>query len=119
MLLAAIFGNQIGEACARYGGFEFVRLRDGPLRHVAAVRPSTNAKFRGIGDAAVNQIFHAPHYVLEVGAAPIAAVHLDEFLAVADRATNVGIENRVAASRQELTPDFDRVLPVAGGSAMD
>src|SRR5580704_4311564 len=119
MFLTSVLGNQIGEACAGDRGFEVVRLRDRPLRHVAAVRPSANAKLRGTGDSTVNEILHAPHHILEVGTAPIAAVHLDEFLAVADRAANVGIKNCIAVCRQELTPNLNGILPVARGSSMN
>src|SRR5580700_2772712 len=100
-------------------GFEVVRLRDRPLRHVTAVRPSANAKSRGVGDSTIYEILHAPHHILEVAAAPVAAVHFDEFLAVAARAPNVGIENRIAVRRQELAPNFDGVLPVACRSSMN
>src|SRR5580700_8719335 len=100
-------------------GFEVVRLRDRPLRQVTAVRPSANAKFRGIGDSTIYEILHAPHHILEVATAPVAAVHFDEFLAVADRAPNVGIEDRIAARRQELAPNFDGVLPIACRSSMN
>src|SRR5580692_5278706 len=119
MLLASVLRNQIRETRSRDCRFEVVRLRDGPLRHITAVRPTANAQLRDVGDAAVDEILDAPHHVLEVGGAPIAAIHLDEFLAVTDRTANIGIENGITSGRKELAPDFDGVLPIACRPSMD
>src|SRR5262249_54351217 len=118
-LLRAVFGDEIGETRAGDGGFEFVGLGDGPLGHVSAVGPAADAETGRIGDATIHEIVHSPHHILEVAAAPIAAIAFDEFLAVAHGTANIGIEDGVAARGEELSPSFDVVLPGTGGAAMD
>ena len=119
MLLGAILGNEIGHAGAGNRGFEAGSLRDGPFGHVAAVGPPTNAETIRIGDAFGQKIVDTPSDILEISAAPVGAIAFDKFLAVAYRATNVGIENRVAARGEQLAPDFDGGFPGAGGATVD
>src|SRR5262249_5044230 len=92
---------------------------DRPFGHVAAVGPATDGEAVGIGDAAVDEVLHAGHDVLEVAATPVGTVGFDESFAVADGAPDGGIENGVAARGEKLAPNVDRVRPAAGGAAVN
>src|SRR6266478_6645333 len=118
-LLGAVFGDEIGQSRTGDCCLEHIGLRDRPLGHISTVRPSTDAEPLGIGNTTFDQVVDPGHHVSVIAAAPIAAIHLDEFLSVTARAANVGIEDGVAVSRKELPPGFDRVLPGTRGAAMD
>src|SRR6266478_3318659 len=118
-LLGAVFGNQVCEARAGNRDLEARRLRNGPLRHVAAVRPAANRELFGVGNTSCDEVVDTGHHVTVIATAPVAAIHLHEFLAVTAGASNVGIKDRVASRRQELAPRFDGILPIARGPAVD
>src|SRR5262249_39100843 len=100
-------------------GFEFIGLGDGPFGHESAVRPATDAEAIGIGDAPSHQITDSGHYILEVAAAPVGSIAFDKFLAVADAAANIWVEDRVTACDEKLSPGFDAIFPSASRAAMD
>src|SRR6266403_854188 len=87
------------------------------IRH--AVEPAANGEPIGIGNAPGDEIVDAGHHVPEVGAAPIATIHFEEFFPVTAGAANVGIKDGVAACGEELAPRFDCVLPIVGRASMD
>src|SRR2546430_11272133 len=60
-----------------------------------------------------------PTMTSKIAATPVAAIQLNEFLAVTARSANIGIEDRIAARRKELPPGFDGVLPGARGAAVN
>src|SRR6266852_5827768 len=74
MILCAKFRNQVRHPRARNRRLEHVCLRDRPLRHVPAVRPSSNSQLLRVRDAALHKILHARHHILEIAAAPIPAI---------------------------------------------
>src|SRR5260370_38696423 len=55
-LLSAVFGDEIGKAGTVDSGLKHIGLRDRPLGHISAVRPSTDAEPLGIGDTAFDQV---------------------------------------------------------------
>src|SRR6266481_6620390 len=118
-LLSPVLGDEIGQPRARDGRLEHISLRDRPFGHVSAVRPAADAEPLGVGYPAIDQVFHPSDYVLVIAAAPIAAIHLNESLAIAARSANIRIKNRVAARRKKLPPRFDGVLPGARGAAVN
>src|SRR6266849_3054738 len=118
-LLGAIFGDEVREARAGNRGFEARRLRNGPLRHVAAIRPAANGEPFAVGNTSCHEVVDARHHVAVIATAPVATIHLNEFLAVTAGASNVGIKNRVSSRRQELAPRFNGILPIARGPAVD
>src|SRR5437016_2492824 len=118
-LLGAVFGDEIGQSRAGDGSFEARGLRNRPFRHVAAVRPAADGQLAGISDAPRNEIVDTSHDVTIIAAAPIAAIHLNKFLAVTTRSANIGIKDGVAAPRKELPPRFDGVLPDARRASVD
>src|SRR5262244_3043344 len=81
-VLCAKFRNEIRHSRAAYRAFELVRLCNRPLAHVSAVGPARNSETVGIGNSAIHKIVYARHHVLEISAAPVAAVHLNKFLPV-------------------------------------
>ena len=66
-----------------------------------------------------NRPVDAGHDVLEVAAAPVGAVHLDEPLPVSGRSADVRIEDGVPARHEKLTPRLERVRPSSRRSAMN
>src|SRR6266850_2239954 len=73
----------------------------------------------GIGDSLRDEVIDTGHDVPVIAAAPVATIHLNEFLAITARSTNIGIKDGVAACRKQLPPCFDGVLPCASGAAVD
>src|SRR6266478_568614 len=82
-LLGAVFGNQVCKACAGNRGLEARRLRNGPLRHVAAVRPAAYGELFGVGNTSCDEVINTSHHVVVIATAPVATIHFDEFFAVA------------------------------------
>ncbi len=118
-VLGPEFARHVDDRGARHRGLEAVRLCHGPCRHVAAVRPSADAQAIRIGDALRHEPVGAGHDVGEIAAAPVAAVHLDEVLAIPGGSANVGIEDGVASRHKQLSPGFERIAPPAGRTAVD
>src|SRR5712692_2771763 len=71
-------------------------------RHVAAVAPAVCADALGIGDLLADQPLDAFGDVLEILAAPVAAIGLLELATVAGRAAHVRREHDVAVVREVL-----------------
>src|SRR5260370_24740314 len=81
-LLSAVFGDEIGQAGTGDSGLKHIGLRDRPLGHISAVRPSSDAEPLGIGDATFDQVVDTSHHVPVITAAPVTTIHLNEFLSV-------------------------------------
>src|SRR5439155_1125098 len=94
-VLGAKLRRKIAHPRTRDRSLESLRLSDGPGRHVSAIRPPADSEPVRICDSAADQQIYAGHYVFEVSAAPVAAIHLQEAMAIPGRAANVRIEHRI------------------------
>src|SRR5215470_9546855 len=119
MLFRAVFGNEIGHARTGDRRFEFRRLRNGPLRHIATVGPPADAETIRVGDTFLDQIVDTRYDVPVVRATPIGAIALDEFFAITYRTANIGIKDGVAARDEKLAPWLDDRFPRTGRTPVD
>ena len=94
----AVVALPVGEAGAGHGGFEAIRLRDGPHGHVAAVAPTADAEAVGIDGSGVDGSVDSGHDVFEIAVAEILDVGSGEGFAFAEAAARIGLQDEIAGA---------------------
>src|SRR5260370_16733009 len=108
----------MGGAGAGEGGFNVRCVGDPPLGNFSAVGPAADGQLFRIGDAPRDEVIDTCHGVPVIAAAPVATIHLHEFLAVTVRPANIGTNDPLAPRPQHLPPPFDGFLPSAPHPAL-
>src|SRR5690242_8598128 len=81
-LFSPELGSEVEHPSSRDCRFESVCLRNSPLGHVSAVRPTADAEPVRVVLAASKHRVYAGHQVFEIAATPIRVVPFQKFLAI-------------------------------------
>src|SRR5260370_19303188 len=117
-MVVAVVGDVENFAGAGDRRLEASGLRDDEICGDAAVGPSANTEFIGIGDALREGVVHHGHIVLVVLVSPIGKNGFAEFLAVAGRAARIGQKYGIAIRSVELREVVERSGILADRAAM-
>src|SRR5262249_27699364 len=102
--ILSVVALPVHDAGAGDRGFESVRLRDGPHRHVSAVAPADDAEALGIDGRLVQDFVHAREDVREVAVAEVLDVALRELPPEAVATARIWKEEEVALRREDGVP---------------